>query len=264
MIEQTRTSSPFPASARHQRLVAALHGRAEVSVGVLAATLRVSTMTVRRDLQQLARAGRIIRTHGGALAAPRVSFEFRFLERTQLRHQAKQAIGRAAARLVRDGQSVILDSGSTTLAVTEQLQARQGLTVITTSLPIAAALFGSGNAEVLLLGGFLRRDTPDLAGPVTEGNLETLRADIAFIGADGIDARGRVYNASVQVARMLGKMAAAAAQVYVVADACKIGRTALMRFADLTKLTGLITDAAIPATQLRKLRRAGIRVIVAH
>src|SRR6185437_7917002 len=162
--------------------------------------------TIRRDLQKLADEGQVERTHGGATPGSQVSFEFQFLRRSQEEAGAKQSIGAVAASLIRDGQSVLLDSGSTTLAIARELLTRQRLTVITTSLPIASILQRAPRVETLLLGGYVRRESPDLEGPLTEANLDYLRADIAFIGADGIDSEGNVYNASLGIARMLSKM----------------------------------------------------------
>jgi len=232
-------------------------------VDVLCARFGVSGMTIRRDLRALAAAGRVVRTHGGATPADRVTFEFGFLERMRRNQAAKQAIAAVAAGQVRDGQSVLLDSGTTTLALAEQLRGKKGLTVVTTSLPIASALQFCQEVQVLLLGGFVRRDAPDLTGALTEANLESLRADVAFIGADGIDLRGNVYNASLNVGRMLSKMAAAADRVFVVADSTKIGKTALTRFGNLAAWAGLITDSGLSRSAATALKRARVRVLKA-
>lgn len=220
-------------------------------------------MTIRRDLRRLSSAGRVVRSHGGAASAEQVLFEFQFLERTQLAQQQKEEIGVAAARLVRDGQSVLLDSGTTTLALARQLRDRRGVTVITTSLPIASVLQRAPGVETLLLGGFVRRDTPDLGGPLTDANLDALRADLAFVGADGVDAVGNVYNGSIGIGQMLAKMASRANRAYVVADGSKLGRTQLMKFGNVTAWHGLITDAAADPAFVETLRRAGVNVIVA-
>lgn len=251
------------ATARQNRIAELLAERGECSVGFLARRLAVSGMTVRRDLDALARAGRVLRTHGGATRAERISFEFEFLRRVQSRRAAKEAIGAAAASLVRDGESVMLDSGTTTLALAHRLRSKRDLTVVTTSLPIASALQFCDSVRVLLLGGYLRRDAPDLTGALTEANLEGLRADVAFVGADGIDRRGFVYNASLAVGRMLRKMAGAAARVYVVADSSKIGRTALARFGRVADWDGLITDNGIRPADAAALRKSKVRIIKA-
>jgi DeoR/GlpR family transcriptional regulator of sugar metabolism len=141
------------------------------------------------------------------------------------------------------------------------LRDRLGLTIITSSLPIAAQLQYDQQIEVLLLGGRLRASSPDLAGAITEANLDTLRADVAFLGADAIDRQGAVYQQSPEVARMLTKMAASAGRVYVIADGSKLGKTALWRFGRLTDWAALITDASADRSFLTSLTKAGVRVI---
>ena len=181
----------------------------------------------------------------------------------QQNQSAKRAIAAAAAAQITDGETIMLDSGTTTLELAKLLCGKQGLTVITNSLPIAAQLQYDRQIEVLLLGGYLRASSPDLVGAITEANLETLRADAAFLGADGIDRHGGVYQESPEVARMLTKMAASAGRVYVVADASKLGKTALWRFGRLQDWAALITDAAADRSLLASLRKAGVRVIKA-
>ena len=249
---------------RRQKILELLRQRGECSVAVLAGELGVSDMTVRRDLHSLAQEGQVLRTHGGAAPAEQVMFEFQFLKRARERQFEKDTIGAKAAQIIRDGQSVMLDSGTTTLALARHLRLRRGVTVITTSLPIASILQFASGIDVLLLGGFLRRQSPDLEGAMTESNLETLRADVAFVGADGVDAGGDVYNAVLDVGRMLGKMASSANQVYVVADSSKIGRTAMCRFGNVGKWAGLITDDGVSGEHQAALRAAGVNLIIAE
>lgn len=248
---------------RHEKIADLLRTRGECSVDFLARQLGVCGMTVRRDLQAMANDGRVIRTHGGATRAERISFEFQFLGRSRQNYAAKEAIAVAAAELVRPGQSVMLDSGTTTLALARRLKDRKDLTIITTSLPIASEMQFCEHIQVLLLGGALRRGAPDLEGPLTEANLETLHADVAFIGADGIDRRGNIFNDSPAVGRMLGKMAASADRVFVVADSSKVGRAALMRFGNIADWDGLITDRHLNRSLTGSLKRAGVRIISA-
>lgn len=246
---------------RHNRILELLTSKGEVQVAELAVALGVSDMTIRRDLDAMALNGKVIRTHGGAALSGRVVFDFQFMRRTQEQEEAKQRIAATAAALVRDGQSILLDSGTTTLAVARALKSRKRLTVITTSLPIASELQSCETIELILLGGALRREAPDLIGPLTENNLEQLKADVAFIGADAVDNQGQVYNQSMAVARMLARMATSAHQVYVVADSTKIGRTALARYGHLKAWAGLITDCGLTAAQAAALKRAGCKVI---
>ncbi len=247
-------------SPRHSQILQMIHREGGCAVDDLALSLGVSAMTIRRDLQELADAGHVLRTHGGAVPTARVSFEFRFLKDAQDNAQEKDQIAGLAVRYIADGDSVLLDSSTTTLAIARRLRGRS-LTVITTSLPIASELYGCTGIDLILLGGSLRDDSPDLAGPITEANLETLHAQIAFIGADGIDDQGMIYNESVTLGRMLEKMAASAKKVYAVADHSKIGQAALKRFGDIKEWEGLITDAGLDPKWNQKFKRAGVKVI---
>lgn len=252
------------ARQRQEQIAALLHSREHCGVGELARRFGVSEMTIRRDLHALADHGRAIRTHGGAAASPRVSFEFDFLRRRKTREAAKAAIAAAAAALVRDGERVLLDSGTTTLAMAAHLKARKNLTIITTSLPIASALQFCPSLRVLLLGGYLRPDSPDLIGALTESNLEQLRADVAVLGADAVDDTGTVYHQLPETARLVAKMAAAAGRAYVVADSSKVGRTALARTGSLREWEALITDDGLSSSQAARLRRSAVRLILAR
>ena len=246
---------------RQQRICDHIAHRGECSIEELVERFGVSGMTVRRDLQALADQGKVIRTHGGAALAERVSFEFEFLKQRRENLPAKQAIAAVAAAEVRDGESIMLDSGTTTLELAKLLRGKQGLTVITNSLPIAAQLQYAERTEVLLLGGCLRAASPDLVGAITETNLENIRADAVFLGADGIDRQGGVYQESPEVARLLMKMAASAGRVYVVADGSKLGKTALWRFGRLRDWAALVTDAGADRSMLAALKKAGVRVL---
>jgi DeoR/GlpR family transcriptional regulator of sugar metabolism len=246
---------------RRDHICEAIARRGECSIEELVEQFGVSGMTVRRDLQSLAALGKVIRTHGGAAMAERISFEFEFLNRVREHRAAKQAIAAAAAAQVKDGESVLLDSGTTTLELAKRLREKTRLTVVTTSLPIAAQLQYERHIEVLLLGGYIRPSSPDLAGALTEMNLESLRADVAFIGTRAVDRQGSVYQDSPEVARMLTKMAASAGRVFVVADGSKLDQTALWRVGRLQAWAGLITDAAADRSVLASLKRAGVRVM---
>lgn len=249
-----------PETRRH-RILQTLERMGERSIEELAKAFDVSGMTIRRDLQELAGNGRVIRTHGGATLAGRISFEFQFLGRAQEQAQAKDQIAQVAASLIQPGQSVLLDSGTTTLAIARRLVMIPGVTAITTSLPVASELYGREGIDVVILGGQLRDTSPDLTGALTENSLERIRADIAFIGADAIDESGFIYNSSPDIGRMLKRMAEAATEVYAVADHTKLMRHELMRFARVSNWAGLITDGQVDTATVRALGGAGVNVL---
>ena len=236
--------------------------RGECSVDQLAEALAVSGMTIRRDLQILADEGQVIRTHGGATVGERISFEFAFLKRARENQPAKEAIAKAAVGLLRGCTSVMLDGSTTTLAIARQLRGMSDLTVVTTSLPAAAELQYNPRIDVLLPGGYVRAASPDLTGSLTEANLETLRADVAFLGVDGIDWEGYVYTHPPDNTHMLLKMAASAERVYVAADSTKLGKTALRRFGFLPDWAGLVTDDRADEELVAGLREAGVHVTI--
>jgi DeoR/GlpR family transcriptional regulator of sugar metabolism len=246
---------------RREQILGLLEREGELTVEALAERFEVSGMTIRRDLQELANEGRVIRTHGGAAPAQRISFEFRFLERTQQHARQKEAIAKVAAGLVSPGQVVMLDSGTTTLAIARELKQLAKVTVVTTSLPIASELFGMDHVDLILLGGTLRKDSPDLIGAITDQSLDVLRADVAFIGADAVGPQGELFNNSSELARMLGRMAKACTARYAVADSSKIGGQGLMRFGHLRDWNGLITDDRIDTRLRRGLEKHGVNVL---
>ena len=248
-------------AGRRGMILGVLRNLRECSVAQLAAECGVSEMTVRRDLADLAAEGRVIRTHGGAALSDRVSFEFKFLQRTEQNASAKSQIAWAAAQRVEAGQTVLLDSGTTTLAVGRALRGLERLTVITTSLPIASELQYCPGMEIILLGGRLRADAPDLEGTLTLRGLELVHADVAFVGADAIDNDGRTYSESLEVAHLLERMCAAASCVYVVADSSKMGKTALGAFGSLAQCSGLITDGAITRERRKAIEKNGGKII---
>jgi DeoR/GlpR family transcriptional regulator of sugar metabolism len=258
-----RTKSRWTQRQRLEAMRQELLQAEEVSIDELAGRFDVSAMTVRRDLELLEARGEVIRTHGGAAPARRLTFEFSFREKQNRNRSAKSRIAEQAAAHIEDGQVVILDTGTTTLEIARRLLGRRNVTVITTSLAIVSALqFGAG-VRVVLLGGFLRGGSPDLHGPLTEQNVEMFRADVAFMGADAVDLSGNTYADDLQVVNLDRKMAANAARVIVVADSSKFGRTGMCRIFGPHDYSLIVSDTGIGVEVRRQLGKKGIEVEVA-
>ena len=236
----------------------------EVSIDELARRFRVSGMTVRRDLERLESRGDVIRTHGGAALARRLTFEFSFREKQNRNSRQKSRIARLAAGQVKEGQVVVLDTGTTTLEIAQQLMGRRNVTVITTSLAIVSALQFAAGVRTVLLGGFLRGGSPDLHGPLTEQNVEMFRADVAFMGADAVDLDGRTYADDLQVVNLDRKMAASATRVIVVADSAKFGRTGMCRIFGPGDYDSIVSDSGLSKDALKRLARKSIHVEIAR
>lgn len=239
-----------------------MQGGEETSIPALSEQLGVSEMTIRRDLDKLAGSGRVRRTHGGAVPAERMAFEFDFVARRQSNRAAKQAIAAAAAELIHAGQRIILDTGTTTLELAQRLKGYQDLTVITPSLAVASELQFSDSVQTILLGGAVRKGSPDLTGIVAEAVLDMFAADIAFQGADGIGPDGAMYTADMQIAAVDQKIRTRAKETYVLADSSKFGKTALTRHGFLHDVAGLITDDGISNEDRERFETLGAKVIV--
>lgn len=255
--------SNLPSAARQTKIRERFAAQPGVGVSDLATEFGVSEMTIRRDLAALEGQSHIERTHGGAVLTPRMMLEFDYRDRREHNRAAKQAIAAEARRLVQPGQRLILDTGTTTLELAALLKDGQNLTVITPSLAVASELQHAPGVEVVLLGGVIRRGSPDLTGPATEHCLELFSADLAFQGADGIGADGAIYNTDLRLARVDKLMRRMAARSCVLADHTKIGTTALARSGSLADVDIFITDTGAPAAALKRFARLGAQVITA-
>ena len=257
-----KTKDRLPQSERQATIRRLLRDHQTVAIAELADTFGVSEMTIRRDLDTLERTGQVRRTHGGATLAERMVFEFDFVARRQANRRAKQAIIAEAVRLVRPGQSVILDAGTTTLELARLLKALDDLTVITPSLAVASELQFADGVQTVLLGGVVRRGSPDLTGMITESVLDMFSAEIAFQGADGVGLDGALYTEDMSISQVDRKIRTRAERTYVLADSSKIGKTALARHGMLQEVEALITDDGIGDEHRRALESAGGRIVV--
>jgi DeoR/GlpR family transcriptional regulator of sugar metabolism len=247
----------LPAQRRQAILRAVRSGTAHVAA--LADEFGVSEMTVRRDLHALARDGKLERVRGGAV---NVESERPFSEIAVERLDAKDRIGRAAAALVEDGQTVMLDIGTTTLQVARHLRGRS-LTVITTNLAAYEELLPEPQIELVLPGGVVRRNYRSLVGMFAEDALRRLRADIAFLGTSGIDADLAVWDTTMVEVPIKRAMIAASQRTVLLADAAKFDMDAMVRVCEASELDAIVTDERVPAKRRRALDRIGVEVIVA-
>src|SRR6478735_5151081 len=246
-------------SERRARLVEHLRLDGRASVAQLASSLDVTPSTIRRDLQRLARDGRLVRTYGGAALNDGLSR----VARADPRLAAKQAIARAAAGLVADGSTIAIGSGTTALALAREIADRR-LTVITNALDVANVLLDRERIELIVLGGVVRPRMHSMLGHLAELASQELRADTLFMGIGAISVDQGLMNDSVPeilIDRALRRMAR---QVVVLADASKFEQVAPGYVFGLDEVELVITDDAIPATTIDALRRRGVGVEVAR
>ena len=245
---------------RRRAIVETLNRDGRVLVADLAKYFHTSQVTIRKDLEILHAHGRVHRTHGGALPAREGALQDPTLrEKEKLHRKEKLQIAAAAARLVEEGQVVILDSGTTTTAIARSLRGFQNLTIITNAVNIAPELSGSP-LEVILTGGTLRKNSFSLVGPIAEETLRRLNADILFLGVDGFDVHYGLSTPNLLEAKVNRAMMDVARRTIAVCDSSKFGRRSLSLIAPPSAIQGLITDRGIPKSDLNVLKKAGIEV----
>ncbi len=211
-------------------------------VAVLAESFGVSEMTVRRDLRQLEEGGMLQRVRGGAFYA---SSEPPFEQTVVERFAAKDSIGVAAAAMIEDGQTVMIDIGTTTLQAARHLHGRP-ITVVTTSLAVYEELLPDHAVELILPGGIVRRNYRSLVGVIAEDSLGQLKADVLLLGTAGVDVDLSVWDSTMVEVPIKRAMVAACGRVLLLADAAKFGSPGHVRICDASSIDAIVTDAPLP------------------
>ncbi|BAD41283.1 DeoR-family transcriptional regulator [Symbiobacterium thermophilum IAM 14863] len=243
---------------RLDQILKHLQQHGQVQVRDLAQQFGVSEMTIRRDLERLAREGHLVRTYGGATAAAGLIGEQPFAAKAVSHIEEKERIARAAADLVQDGDVVLLDAGSTTLAISRCLRGRKGLTVITVDLKIALELCDEPGIEVIVTGGTAMPEIYSLLGPVAEQFLRGLTVNIAFLGSSAVDVDFGLTTPTLSKVPLKRAMIGAAQHAVLVADSSKFNRRATYQICPLSSLSRVITDDGLPPAAAAAIRKGGI------
>lgn len=229
----------------------------------LAEAFAVSEATIRQDLERLEIEGLITREHGGAFLRSMPQQVRDMALQHQVNMDAKRRIGRLAASLVQDGQTIILDSGSTTTEVALNLLERQDLTVVTNALNIALTLGALPSCSVHVTGGQFKAPTLSLSGERSAGFLEGLHAEICFLATGAVSLEAGLTYPSLADLHVKRAMVAAATRICLVADSSKIGRTAFSALGPIDLIHTLITDAGLRDEDRRGFESRGVSVLVA-
>ena len=228
----------------------------------LATELDLSDDTIRRDLRELAADGRLQRVHGGALpASPAVAD---FSVRRHVATEGKTAVGRAAAALVRPGQTVLIDGGTTAQQLARHLPPDLAATVITHSPTIACELVSHPSIEVLLIGGRLFKHSIVTCGSIAMEAILQVSADAFFMGVTGVHPTAGLTTGDAEEAAVKRALSRRAAETYVLATSEKIGAASPFTVIPLQESTAVIIESSTPDTQVRALRRKGVELIRAR
>jgi DeoR family transcriptional regulator of aga operon len=251
---------------RRRHILDLLDRSKRVTVRELAGIFSVSAVTVRADLEALSQMGALVRSHGGAVKALSPAPDLPISLKERVRQSEKARIGAIAASMIRDGETVIFDSGTTTAAVAKCVASLhlESLTVITNAVNIALELSNLSNVKIIMLGGFLRGAALSMVGPHAEQALSNLNADRMFLGVDGIDPEVGLTTPDVLEAQLSALMIRVSREVIAVADSSKFMQRSLSVIGKLNAMNKLVTDDGIPQEMLDALELAGVEVIIAN
>jgi DeoR family transcriptional regulator, fructose operon transcriptional repressor len=252
---------PLLPADRLQVIAGLVRERGSIRARELVEVLGVTDETVRRDLVRLAEQGLLRRTHGGAVAltsGDETDTSYRLLEHAG----EKVAIGRRAAQLVADGSSIILDSGTTTLAMARALHEKSDLVVVTTAVTNAIELVGDPRTTVIMTGGVIRPSTFGASGGIAAATLHGLHVNQTFLAIHSVSVQGGLTYPLFEEVEAKKAMIDAASEVVLLADASKFGRRALVRVAPITAVHRIITTTGIDPAEAAEIRDLGIDLII--
>jgi DeoR family transcriptional regulator, aga operon transcriptional repressor len=249
---------------RQRKIVDLVKDKRSITVGELSKRFRVSKITIRSDLKVLEAKGRLVRTHGGALILTDEKHDLPFEVKETRNREEKFLIGKAAADLINDGQTIILDSGTTTMEIARHIKDKSFsfLTVITNALNIAMEISRVPNLQVIMISGTMRKTLYSFVGPLAEDVLNQFNADCLFLAVDGVDIRNGMSTPDILEARYKKKMIDVSKRVILVADSSKFGKRNLSFIAPIEKADIFITDSKIRNSDLEELKNRGVEMII--
>ena len=246
---------------RRVKILEILNSEGQVTVNELSKKFSVSEVTIRNDLAHLEKKGLLIKTRGGGLKTQRVGIDQQLNDKAKINSKEKQAIGKKAAELINDNDTIIIDSGTTTVEIVKNIGRINNLTVITNALNIASQLIRD-EVKVILLGGILRTSSLSLIGPIGENSIKNFYCDKCFLGVDGIDSKSGIFTPNLEEAHLNRMMIDVSKEVIVVTDSSKFKRKSLAHIATIHKVNIVITDSKIPEDELKNLHSMGVKVIL--
>jgi DeoR/GlpR family transcriptional regulator of sugar metabolism len=246
---------------RMQEVLRMLETRDSVHVAELSKAFAVSEVTVRSDLSQLARQGLVARVRGGVRPIERGQSELGFDFRLRLEVERKQAIARAAAAMVDEGEAIALDSSTTAYYLALELRTKKELVVVTNGLLIASALADAPGISVLVTGGMLRLQAMSLVGDLGLEALRTTRISKGFLGARGLSLEAGLMDLNPDEVRIKRELAGVCERVIGIADGTKWHRTALLPFVGSDQVHAIVTDTGAPDEQVEAWEARGVEIV---
>ncbi|PLT32687.1 DeoR/GlpR family DNA-binding transcription regulator [Bacillus sp. V5-8f] len=248
---------------RKLTILAALDKEEKVYVRQLANQFRVSDETIRRDLDRLEKEGFLKKVYGGAVKMKIQNWELPFDEKTTIHNQEKQAICKAAANLVEDGDIIMIGNGTTPLEIVRYLAHKTDITLITHSMPVMLLAMEFFKGRIIFIGGEFEKNQKYTSGPLTERMLEMMKADKAFISAGGISTINGITDYDLSGSSVSRKIIERADQVIILGDHSKFGQTTFAHMCSLTEVSMIITDKNCPNEWKHILAKMEIELLIA-
>lgn len=234
----------------------------QVDIFQLKAQFNVSEVTLRKDLRYLENKNLLIRSRGGAMISVKVGEDLSIKKRMVLNLDQKKSIAEAASALIKEGDTIILDSGTTLMQLANHLEKIRKLTVITNALDIAIKLSEYDNLKIIVPGGIFRKKSFSLVGVTAVENFQIFRADKYFVSADGINAEG-LFTSNLEDGQIAKIIMSNAKENIILVDSSKFDRNGIINFAPLSKIHTLVSDKNIPENYLSHFTELGIKVVIA-
>jgi DeoR family fructose operon transcriptional repressor len=251
------------AEERQQKILDILNSKSSIKVMDIAELLNVSESTIRRDLQELEEKNLLMRTHGGAVGIDnRTNFEPSFIDKQDEKIDQKISIAEVASMMIEDGDTIILDSGTTTLEIAKRIRSRN-ITVITNSIDIASELSNKEGIEIIVTGGSLRLNTRAMVGHLTEAVIKNFRVDKAFVGANGISIEDGVTTPNFIEAQTKKTMINYASKVIIVADSTKFNNVSFSIICPIKAVSMIITSRDIEQDIIKEYSEVGVDIVTA-
>ena len=246
---------------RRTKIVERLETQGQVKVTDLSHLFQVSKVTIRNDLRFLEKKGLLLRARGGAVLPQRAAADYHINIKEKEYHTEKVAIGKKAAELINEGETIILDSGTTTMEIARNLFRFKKLTVITNALNIATYLTNLENIKVVIPGGILKKNSFSLVGALAETNFRNFYCDKVFLGANGVSVEHGVSTVDMEESYLNRIMIEISKEVFVVADSSKFNHRSLTFVSTIDKIHTIITDNNLPEMERDKLRSLGVLLL---
>ncbi len=250
------------AEERRMQIVQIVRSAGCVKVNELARKFNTSAVTIRNDLNELHQRGLVQRSHGGAILPDKILRESPLYERLKSHSEEKQRIGAMAATMIHDGETIILDSGTTTLEIARQIKKKQNLQIITNGINIAAELLDARDAEVIIVGGTVRKESASISGHFSEEMLGQWSADKMFLSGTGCDLDFGVSGANLEETMVNKAMLRISREIILVADASKFSKRSMSRIVPFSEIDTVISDTSLSEEIQVKLRAQGCNLIL--